>query len=833
MKRNTFTKNNLLNSFRMLSIAVTFLFTFQASAQLIGWNTTGVSGYGVSPWAPQTLAPNLTMVTGLSRGTSVTATSGAAGDCWGGNGGWGTTDAGSVYFVFKANTGYQVSLTAISSAIRRSNSGPTPPYTVSYSLNGGAYTVVGTWNAAVTSGTTGGANSTTLSTVPALQNIAAGVEVRFRITFAAGSANNWYLTGGANALRLTGTVTAAAPPCAAPAGLTAANTTDATSDLSWTAQGSNSFQYVVNTTAADPSGAGTATAGTTFNATGLQPNTVHYLHVRTDCGGTFSPWTTLSFTTLFPPCPVPTGLAAANTSATTSDLSWDAQGSNNFEYVVNTTATDPAAAGTFTTGTTFSATALTPATIYYLHVRTDCDDGNLSPWTTFSFTTLVAPCIAPTGLAAANTSATTSDLSWNAQGSSSFEYVVNTTSTDPSTAGTATAGTTFNATALTPQTVYYLHVRTDCGGGNLSPWTTFSFTTLVAPCIAPTGLAAANTSATTSDLSWNAQGSSSFEYVVNTTSTDPSTAGTATAGTTFNATALTPETVYYLHVRTDCGGGNFSPWTTFSFTTLVAPCIAPTGLAAANTSATTSDLSWNAQGSSSFEYVVNTTSADPATAGTATTGTTFNATALTPETGYYLHVRTDCGGGNLSPWTTFSFTTDEAVCAAPSGLSVLNVSFTSADLLWSTQPGITGFEYVIGQTAAAPAGAGTATINNAFGASALSEGATYYFHVRTNCGNGNFSDWTTLSFQTLSDVGIAEEALAGFTAYPNPSNGIVSMQSAVQQGTVVLTNLKGQQLVTADLAVTTTIDLSDFDNGLYFLTYTLNGQHTSLKLIKQ
>ena len=621
-------------------------------------------------------------------------------------------------------------------------------------------------------------------------------------------------------------------PCLAPTGLTAANTTHNSSDLSWNAQGSNSFEYVVDQTATDPTIAGASTAGTTYNATLLSPSTTYYLHVRTDCGsGNFSPWSTISFTTLVAPCIAPTGLTAANTTYNSSDLSWNAQGSNGFEYVVDQTATDPTIAGTATTGTTYNATLLSPSTTYYLHVRTDCGSGNLSPWSTISFTTLVAPCLAPTGLTAVNTTHNSSDLSWNAQGSNSFEYVVDQTATDPTIAGTATTGTTYNATLLSPSTTYYLHVRTDCGSGNFSPWSTISFTTLVAPCLAPTGLTAVNTTHNSSDLSWNAQGSNSFEYVVDQTATDPIIAGTATTGTIYNATLLSPSTTYYLHVRTDCGSGNLSSWSTISFTTLVAPCLAPTGLTTANTTHNSSDLSWNAQGSNGFEYVVDQTSTDPTIAGTATTGTTYNATLLSPSTTYYLHVRTDCGSGNFSPWSTISFTTLVAPCLAPTGLTAANITGHAADLSWNTQTGST-FEYVLNQNSTAPTTAGTATTNNAFAASTLTSLTNYYFHVRANCGNGNFSSWTTIPFTTLSTVGIDEQEIIELAVYPNPANDAVTI-SGQNQGIITIMNLKGQQLGSIDLEQTSTIDITNLESGIYFLQYCFEHQTALVKLIKQ
>ncbi|MNR86355.1 Exoglucanase B precursor [compost metagenome] len=621
-------------------------------------------------------------------------------------------------------------------------------------------------------------------------------------------------------------------PCIATTGLNAANTTHNSSDLSWNAQGSNGFEYVIDQTSTAPVIAGTSTTDTTYDATGLTSSTVYYLHVRTDCGtGNLSPWTTISFTTLVTPCIATTGLTTTNTTHNSSNLSWDTQGSNGFEYVVDQTSTAPITAGTSTTGTTYNPTNLTPLTTYYLHVRTDCGNGNFSPWSTISFTTLITPCIAPTGLNAANTTHNSSDLSWNAQGSNDFEYVVNQTLAAPATAGTSTTDTTYDATGLISSTVYYLHVRTDCGNGNFSPWSTISFTTLVTPCAAPTGLNAANTTYNSSDLSWNAQGSNDFEYVVDQTATAPIVAGTSTTDTTYDATGLTASTVYYLHVRTDCGNGNFSPWTTISFTTLVTPCAAPTGLNAANTTHNSSNLSWNVQGGNDFEYVVNQTATAPVTAGTSTTGTTYNPTALAAATVYYLHVRTDCGNGNFSPWTTISFTTLAAPCAAPTGLNASNITGHAADLSWNTQTGST-FEYVINQTSASPTSSGTPTPNNAYAASTLTSLTTYYLHVRTNCGNGNFSAWTTIPFTTLSTVGLEEQEVIDLSVYPNPASDLVTI-SGQTRGTVTLVNLKGQRLITIDLKQINQLDLSAFESGIYFINYASENKTATIKLVKQ
>lgn len=285
---------NLLLSFFCL------LFVSHAQAQLIGWDASNNGGgFGATPWAPVTLNSNLTIAnTGLIRGSSILTSGTPAGGCWGGGGGgWGTTDPGSVYFSFTANTGYNVSLSSISSALRRSSSGPTT-CNVEYSLNGGAYVNVGAWTVSSTSGTTGTANSTSLSGITALQNVAAGTVIKFRISFPGSPGGNWYLTGATNSLRLNGIVVPAVS-CTAPSGLAASNVTTTDADLDWASQsGITGYEYVIDQTAALPAGTGTAVTTNSYAATGLTPGSTYYAHVRTNCGsGNFSSWTTVSFTT--------------------------------------------------------------------------------------------------------------------------------------------------------------------------------------------------------------------------------------------------------------------------------------------------------------------------------------------------------------------------------------------------------------------------------------------------------------------------------------------------------------------------------------------------------
>lgn len=287
-------------SLRKLLVPVfCLLFTVNIKAQLIAWDASASSGYGVSPLTPVTLNSNLTLTTGgLIRGSAISTSGTAAGGCWGGSGGWGTSDPNAIYFAFRANAGYAVSLSSISAKTRRSGSGPTNN-NIEYSLNGGPYVVLANWTTTSTSGTTGTSNSTALSSVTALQNVPAGTVIRFRMSFPGNPANNFYLTGSANtALVLNGSVVPV-PTCTAPAGLAVSNVTANSGDLNWnTISGVSGYEYVIDQTAAIPTGTGTAVTTNSYAATSLNSGTVYYAHIRTHCGGSdYSSWTTTSFTT--------------------------------------------------------------------------------------------------------------------------------------------------------------------------------------------------------------------------------------------------------------------------------------------------------------------------------------------------------------------------------------------------------------------------------------------------------------------------------------------------------------------------------------------------------
>lgn len=278
--------------FKMLFL---IFFSVSANAQLLGWdaNSNG-GGFGSSPWAPDTQSANIT-TTGLVRGSSILTSGTPAGGAWGGSGGWSTgsgatTDNNSFHFTIVASTGYKVSLSGITTATRRSNSGPTG-YTLYYSVNGGAFTSAGTATTSSTAGTTGTPNSISLSNISALQNVPAGTVIKFRIN-PTGTGGNYYLTGGTNSLRVNGIVQAAIPD--APVATDATNILIDGFTANWNAvAGASGYRIDIATDAAFTdileNYENFAVAGTLLNVNmDVLPNTVYYYRVRTEQGAAVS-----------------------------------------------------------------------------------------------------------------------------------------------------------------------------------------------------------------------------------------------------------------------------------------------------------------------------------------------------------------------------------------------------------------------------------------------------------------------------------------------------------------------------------------------------------------
>jgi hypothetical protein len=205
---------------RILTILAILMCALSSNAQLVAWNSSGISSWGTSPWAPTTTTANLAFG-GLTRGSGVTTSGTAASNAWGGNGWAASSSAGIsgnqfVTFTITANSGYTVSLSSFEQSYRRSSTGPSSG-DLQYSINGGGYTTITTLSFSSTSSSGASTGSISLSGVSALQNVAAGSVISIRIVpyGATGATGTWYVNGSPspNGLVINGTVSPVVAGC--------------------------------------------------------------------------------------------------------------------------------------------------------------------------------------------------------------------------------------------------------------------------------------------------------------------------------------------------------------------------------------------------------------------------------------------------------------------------------------------------------------------------------------------------------------------------------------------------------------------------------------------
>jgi hypothetical protein len=277
---------------------------------------------------------------------------------------------------------------------------------------------------------------------------------------------------------------------------------------------------------------------------------------------------------LFPACQTPGPIVVSSILPTTATVGWTGSGSNigGYEYELSTTSTFTGV-NTSTVGTSASLTSLTPNTTYYFRVRSNCTgvDGN-SSYSNYSFTTAPA-CIAPTSLTASNLTTTTADLSFTQPGGSvmapaSWEYQLSTSGNSFTTitgSGTISSNPA-TISGLVPGTFYYVRVRAVCSGSDQSSYAPYTFFSTVTSCYSPISVAATAITGTTATVSWTQpSGSISapalWDYELSSTGTFTGVA-TASVTTTFvNLTALLGSSTYYIRVRSYCGVGDNSFWT--------------------------------------------------------------------------------------------------------------------------------------------------------------------------------------------------------------------------------------------------------------------------------
>ena len=574
-----------------------------------------------------------------------------------------------------------------------------------------------------------------------------------------------------------------------------------------------------------------------------------------------------------PACSAPTLLNSSSITTNSATISWTASVSvptGGYQYYVATTNTAPTA-GTTPTGTvaagvtTANLTGLPSATQHFYWVRSDCGSGT-SAWTaSANFTTL---CDAT-----------------NVPFTQNFESV------------------TVPAIPMCSSVV-------NVGTGNV--WTTAAapgsgFTTKALRYVYSTP-SAANTWFFTQGVNLTAGTSYRISYNYGNNSTFYTESLKVAYGTSANNTAMTNVLADHPTINTNAIQLNqvdFTPTTTgvyyFGFQAYsiadqfylfvdnisvdVTPlCSAPINLAASMVTSNSANLAWSAVASATdYEYVLDTTAADPVVAGTNQAAITYPATGLMPLTQYYFHVRTNCTG-TPSAWSTVTFTTlatppanDEcstAVALTPGGVfgeQLTDGTNVGATLSSQTAPttcfGFSGGD--VWYSVVVPAsgnitietgnssigGTGIDTVITAYsgtcgaliqigcdddsGAGAYSllvltaqtPGSTLYFRVY-EYGNNNFGGFGVSAYD--GSLGINNFNNSNFSYFPNPVKDVLNLQYSEEISKVQVINLLGQEVMVKSInASQSQIDMSSLTAGTYLVKVTANGYVKTIKMIKE
>ncbi len=127
----------------------------------------------------------------------------------------------------------------------------------------------------------------------------------------------------------------------------------------------------------------------------------------------------------------------------------------------------------------------------------------------------------------------------------------------------------------------------------------------------------------------------------------------------------------------------------------------------------------------------------------------YQTAILNNNTTYYWRVQPTniCGDGSFS--SIYSFTT---VCLEPTNVTTSNALLDSVDVSWTENSGGTNWEIEIVEAGNSPIGIGSLANTNPYTLTGLNSSTEYTVYVRSNCGNGNFSEWgVSAPFITAAD----------------------------------------------------------------------------------
>ena len=363
------------------------------------------------------------------------------------------------------------------------------------------------------------------------------------------------------------------------------------------------------------------------------------------------------------------------------------------------------------------------------------------------FTWTPSGCFRPNGVKVSNVSINTADVNWTAvsPAPSGYEYILSNSATPPlaSATGTAIATTTLPLSALTGGSTYYIYVRSVCGGTK-SDWSSATFNTLCSP-------ASINY---TQGFERTAPG---YAYAIPNIPPCSTIQNTGFGNNWVTEAAFPSEGFNSDHLVYNSDGSQAASVWYFTQGITLLP----------NTSYR---LSYKYGGSSNISSLNNQMLVTYGTAPTQTAMSALPANLLvdhkvikdSPLTNV-VNFKTPAAGGPLTYYIGFyaksafnmgklyldDIELSPTSCFAPTSLVAGQITQSSALIAWTapTTTPASGYQYYY-STSATPPTASTTISGSSPGVlqtlNGLAAGTTYRVWVRSACGNGDFSEWSSV-----------------------------------------------------------------------------------------
>lgn len=624
-----------------------------------------------------------------------------------------------------------------------------------------------------------------------------------------------------------------AEDCMPPVAPMASNVTSNSATLSWTSPASvTSWQFMIGH---DGFTIDTVTPNdidqNSWNFTDLQPNTPYDFYVRAICtDGSYTSWSHVSFTT---------GCASITTIPYTETFDTYGTGSNVFPdcwkkfgngsaYLIGTNFSAPASLYLYTTATTYEY-VVSP------EIGVDVNQLQLSFFAKFSNVAYSFEVGVMTD--ATDTSTFQPIATINARTAVWNDFTVPFTSYQGQGKFIA-----FRSTLANTETVYIDNLSIDYAPG----------------CIKPINVAVSNIAETSAQVEWtNGHNEPAWQIIYGPSGFNPNVpVGTTTVDVTSHPatiTGLTPGTYYDIYVRSDCGSGEFSDWSSLmTFRTACTPISTlpyTESFDTYGTGTTAFPTCWERNTTYSvttkYPYISTTNYSSPGALYFYSTSTTYNIVTLPPlatnisantlelrfnlrktSAVYNLEVGVMTNPYDISSFVIVDTVTPSALntweeievdfnnytgngqyiafmsdrrsvpganymyldnvelrtipsCRAPQNLQVTSVVGNSVSLSWTERNEATSWQIAYGAPGFNPDSTTAimvTTTANPFTLSNLMDGTNYEFYVRSACSATDYSEWEgPINVATLCSTSSTVPYTQNFDSYDGTTYNTVGI----------------------------------------------------------